>query len=51
MPGKIVETKTGKQGQTKNTDQPVNGKIPVYFSDGTKMLCSPDKLKILGFWD
>lgn len=67
MAGKIVKTKSGKVGKTKDQDQPVfveatvtdhpylkttgTYKIPVYFEDNTKMLCDPAKLKRLGYWD
>lgn len=50
MAGKIVLTKHG-QGQTKNTDKPVAGKVIVYLADGRKILCNPANLKIVGFWD
>ena len=48
--GKIVQTVSGI-GITKNTDQTKNYKILVYLSYDKKMLCSPDKLKIIGFFD
>lgn len=50
MAGRIVETKSGK-GKTDNKDQPVNGKIMVYLDDGTKILCDPKNIKVIGYWD
>ncbi len=50
MPGKIVETKQGK-GQTKNSDKLFNGKIFVYLENGKKILCSPENIKLIGFYD
>lgn len=50
MPGKIVITKSGK-GITKNGDKPVNGKVIVYLENGTKILCDPKKITMIGFWD
>jgi hypothetical protein len=48
--GTIVETKLGP-GITKNSDVPVNGKVPVYLNDGRKVLCSIQNIKIVGFYD
>ena len=48
--GVIVETKLG-QGKTKNEDDAINGKVPVYLDDGRKVLCNPEKIKIIGFYD
>ena len=48
--GTIVETKLGK-GTTKNDDNPINGKVPVYLNDGRKVLCSIQNIKIIGFYD
>lgn len=48
--GKIVRTKNGKIGITKNSDVPVNGKILVYATVG-KMLCDPKNLETIGFHD
>ena len=48
--GKIVKTKLG-EGHTKNKEKLVNGKVPVYLNDGRKVLCNPEKIKILGFYD
>lgn len=48
--GTIVETKLGL-GCTKNEDNAVNGKIPVYLNDGRKVLCSVQNIKIVGFYD
>jgi hypothetical protein len=51
MAGKVVKTKSGLQGRTKNGDQPVNGKIKVYLDNGTQTLCDPKTLTPIGFWD
>jgi len=48
--GTIVETKLGP-GVTKNEDNAVNGKVPVYLNDGRKVLCSIQNIKIVGFYD
>ena len=48
--GAIVETKLG-QGITKNEDDAINGKVPVYLDDGRKVLCSIEKIKVIGFYD
>lgn len=48
--GYIVEVKLGR-GYTKNSDTPVNGKVPVYLDDGRKVLCSIENIKQLGFYD
>lgn len=48
--GMIVETKLGP-GITKNEDNPVYGKVPVYLNDGRKVLCSIRNIKIVGFYD
>jgi len=50
MPGKIVKTKSGK-GQTDNNEQPVKGKIIVTLDSGSKILCSPQNIEIIGYWD
>lgn len=52
--GKIVETKTGKRGYVYNNRPIVNGKVAVYLiNDDSKLpiLCAPDSLKIVGFFD
>lgn len=49
--GYVVKTKSGKNGQTRHSDDPVNGKIPVYIFDGSKLLCDPEKLKVVGNYD
>lgn len=49
--GYIVQTKSGKTGQTRHSDRPVNGKIPVYLENGSMILCSPENLKKIGFVD
>lgn len=48
--GTFVETKLG-HGYTKNEDNLVNGKMPVYLNDGRKVLCSIHNIKIIGFYD
>lgn len=53
--GKLVETKQGI-GYTKNSDAPINGKIPVYLSkpgagQPARILCDPKNLKVLGYYD
>ena len=48
--GTIVETKLG-QGTTKNEDDAINGKVPVYLDDGRRILCSIEKIKVIGFYD
>jgi hypothetical protein len=48
--GTLVQTKLGR-GITKNEDNPINGKVPVYLNDGRKVLCSVQNIKIEGFYD
>jgi hypothetical protein len=48
--GALVETKLGP-GITKNEDNPINGKVPVYLNDGRKVLCSIHNIKVVGFYD
>ena len=48
--GKIVRTKLG-DGYTINSDKLVQGKVVVYLEDGRKVLCDPEKLKLVGFYD
>lgn len=48
--GKHVSTKFG-DGYTKNSDPLVNEKVLVYLNDGRKMMISPEKLKIIGYYD
>lgn len=50
MAGKIVKIRLG-EGITKNSDQPVNGKIKVYLNDGKKILSAPENIKVIGFYD
>jgi hypothetical protein len=50
LSGMIVETKLGR-GQTKNGDTTIDGKIPVYLDDGRKLLCRPENVKPIGFYD
>lgn len=49
--GRLVETKTGLHGRTYNHEDLINGKIRVYTDCGKKMLCSLDKLKVIGCVD
>ncbi len=69
MGGRIVKTKSGKRGQTNNSDSSVSVQISkdapfdpsgyatyktmikVTCDDGTKLLCDPDSLTLLGYWD
>lgn len=48
--GKIVRTKFG-DGYTINSEKMIQGKVVVYLEDGRKILCNPEKLKLLGFYD
>lgn len=48
--GYLVETKQG-EGRTYHKDDLINGKLAVYLSDGRKMLCSVENVKIKGFID
>jgi hypothetical protein len=48
--GKIVRTKLG-EGYTINSEKLVHGKVVVYLEDGRKVLCDPEKLKLVGFYD
>ncbi|WP_428661892.1 hypothetical protein [Runella sp.] len=47
--GKVVETSLG-MGKTTDGTQLINGKVQVVLDDGKKLLCSPEKVKIVGFW-
>jgi hypothetical protein len=53
--GYLVETKTGKQGRTYHREGRVNKKTVVHIIDENgkeiKMLCDPQKLKIIGYID
>lgn len=49
--GNLVITKTGLTGRTYNHEEHINGKVRVYLSNGKKMLCSPQNLKLTGFID
>jgi len=49
--GCIVTTATGLTGRTYNKEDLVNGKVCVYLEDNKKMLCTPSKLKVIGFID
>lgn len=50
-PGRLVRLQDGREGRTKNSDTPINGKIPVYLNDGTKVLKNPSDLTVFGFID
>lgn len=49
--GYYVKTKDGKTGFTIHKDGLINGKQPVYLGDGSKILCDPKNLKVIGFKD
>lgn len=49
--GYVVETKNGKQGVALHSDKPINGKTVVRLDDGSKILCDPATLKMIGFQD
>jgi hypothetical protein len=52
--GYLVETKTGKRGRTYHREKLINGKMIVYIKTDdkeVKMLCDPQKIKIIGFVD
>lgn len=58
MAGKIVKIQSSslfssfiKIGKTKNSDNPINGKIMVYMENGTKLLVKPEKITVIGFYD
>lgn len=48
--GYLVKTKYGA-GRTKHSDHPIQGKLPVYLTDGRKVLMKPQNIKIIGFID
>ena len=48
--GYVVEIKSGT-GVMYHKDEPIDGKIKVFLDNGGKMLCSPEKIKIIGFID
>lgn len=48
--GRIVETKKGLIGKVYNDDIFHGEKVKVYTEKG-KMLCVPDTLKVIGFFD
>lgn len=48
--GYLVETKQGK-GRTFHGNDLINGKVPVFLSDGRQMLCRPEGIKVIGFID
>ena len=50
MAGKIVKTKLGK-GRIENYDRPINGKIIVYLDDGKKIVCKPENIQVIGYFD
>lgn len=49
--GRLVETSKGVAGRTYNNEAEINGKVRVYCTDGSKLLCNPDSLKVKGFID
>lgn len=49
--GRLVVTRTGLHGRIYNHEELINGKIRVYTDCGKKMLCSLDKLKVIGYVD
>lgn len=49
--GRLVETKLGIKGRTYNSQELINGKFQVHCVDGSKILCSPENLKLIGFID
>lgn len=48
--GYLVETKFGN-GRVYHKESLINGKIPVFFEDGRKILFSEQNLKLIGFVD
>lgn len=56
-PGAYIETKSGKKGRTKNSDEMRDGKVLVYIMDdkfqetGERLLILPRDLKIIGHID
>lgn len=48
--GYLVKTKYGT-GRTKHSDQPIQGKLPVYLDNGQKVMCDPKNIKLTGFID
>ena len=49
--GTLVKTKLGIIGRTYNSDGLIKGKQMVYCTDGSKMLCKPENLTLIGFID
>lgn len=49
--GYLIETQSGLKGRTYSNENGVNNKIVVHLENGTKMLCTPSKIKIIGFID
>ena len=49
--GKVVLTESGKKGIIYNKECSFNGKLKVHCVDGNKLLCDPQKLKLIGFID
>lgn len=50
MAGQIVKVKLG-YGLTKNGDTLVDGKIKVYLKSGNKVLTSPERVEVIGFYE
>ncbi len=48
--GYLVKTKYGS-GRTKHSDQPVQGKLPVYLDNGQRVLLNAKNIKLTGFID
>ncbi len=48
--GYAVKTKSGN-GRTYHHQGLVNGKVPVFLEDGTRMLCNPDNIECIGYID
>ena len=48
--GFLVKTKFGT-GVTKHSDHPIQGKLPVYLTDGRKVLVRPQNIKLKGFYN
>lgn len=49
--GRIVETQSEVLGVLYNDEDSINGKLQVHCEDGKKLLCSPENLKLRGYFD
>ena len=47
--GYVVKTPTGFIGYVYHDEGLVNGKYIVHTTENTKLLCDPDKCKIIGY--